>query len=92
MYNGRLVDLGLWEELREDTLLMKFSISNGRFRFNPDPNSGWLYYKNVYIKPWTRCGPYLIGMVVGYVLFKVRNRDFKLNKVISAVSSIPIFM
>lgn len=29
-------------------------------------------FADIYIKPWTRIGPYIIGMVAGYLLYKYR--------------------
>ena len=26
------------------------------------------YENNIYFKPWTRCGPYLVGLALGYIL------------------------
>ena len=27
---------------------------------------------DIYIKPWTRIGPYVVGVVAGYLLYKYR--------------------
>ena len=38
------------------------------------------HYESLYDKPWTRIGPYLIGMATGWYLFKV-NCKIRMNKV-----------
>ncbi|XP_071495105.1 O-acyltransferase like protein-like [Diadema antillarum] len=39
-----------------------------------------------YAKPYTRIPTYLVGMVVGYVMFRLKDKkDFKLNKVVACV-------
>lgn len=37
-------------------------------------------FDKIYDKPWTRLGPYLIGMAVGYILFKT-DCKMKMSKV-----------
>lgn len=37
-------------------------------------------FDKIYDKPWTRMGPYLIGMSVGYILFKT-DCKIKMSKV-----------
>ncbi|GIY54443.1 nose resistant to fluoxetine protein 6 [Caerostris darwini] len=41
------------------------------------------YYKNVYIKPYCRIGPYIIGIAVGY--FLLNNKELVLKKKIVAL-------
>lgn len=38
------------------------------------------HYESLYDKPWTRIGPYLIGMATGWYLFKIKCK-LRLNKV-----------
>lgn len=38
------------------------------------------YYKNIYIKPYTRIGPYMIGVLLAYGLL-TNTRDVRLSKV-----------
>ncbi|XP_071490399.1 nose resistant to fluoxetine protein 6-like [Diadema antillarum] len=39
-----------------------------------------------YAKPYTRIPTYLVGMVVGYIMFRLKDKkDFKLNKVVACV-------
>ena len=38
------------------------------------------YYKNVYIKPYCRMGPYIIGILVGYLI--LHKKELTLTKVI----------
>lgn len=42
------------------------------------------YFKDIYIKPYTRIGPYLIGMMYGYLLYQ-NNCKVYINKYIVAV-------
>ncbi|CAH1786288.1 unnamed protein product, partial [Owenia fusiformis] len=35
-------------------------------------------FQNIYIKPYTRIGPYLVGFVVGYILYRT-NKKVKLH-------------
>lgn len=39
-----------------------------------DENRLWRYYIHYYDKPWTRIGPYLIGMAAGWMLLEVQQR------------------
>ena len=41
------------------------------------------YFKDMYIKPWTRCAPYLVGMLFGYAMYTAKKRNYKLNKVLN---------
>lgn len=41
---------------------------------------GASYMKAYYVKPYTRMGPYIVGILVGYILYKTKCR-VKLNKV-----------
>lgn len=40
----------------------------------PDPDDPMALFDKIYDKPWTRLGPYLIGMGVGWLLFKTNCR------------------
>ena len=35
--------------------------------------------RDIYVKPWTRIGPYIIGLVAGYLLYKFRKNETKLR-------------
>lgn len=41
-------------------------------------------FDKIYDKPWTRLGPYLIGMTVGYFLFKT-DCKMKMSKVLRSI-------
>ncbi|XP_042912018.1 nose resistant to fluoxetine protein 6 [Parasteatoda tepidariorum] len=42
----------------------------------------WMeYFDKIYIKPYTRIAPYLIGIGLGYILFKRKVTDIKVNRV-----------
>ena len=34
-------------------------------------------FQDIYIKPWTRIGPYIIGIVAGYLLYKYRSKFYQ---------------
>lgn len=36
----------------------------------PDADDPFALFDKIYDKPWTRLGPYLVGMSVGWILFK----------------------
>ncbi|EPB76836.1 hypothetical protein ANCCEY_04048 [Ancylostoma ceylanicum] len=44
-----------------------------------------VFFSEYYEKPWARCTPYFIGIIVGYILVKFRDRRPKLNKIIIVV-------
>ncbi|RCN34582.1 hypothetical protein ANCCAN_19570 [Ancylostoma caninum] len=44
-----------------------------------------VFFSEYYEKPWARCTPYFIGLVVGYILVKLRGRRPRLNKLIILV-------
>lgn len=48
-------------------------ISDIFFRFNP-------YFFNLYIKPWSRCPPYLLGLILGIEYFKFYKYNSQLAK------------
>ena len=41
------------------------------------------YMQWLYIKPWHRFGPYIIGILLGYILHSTKSRPFKMSKVTS---------
>jgi hypothetical protein len=45
------------------------------------------FFDKIYDKPWTRFGPYLVGMLVGYYLFKT-NFKIQMSKVLTAFRAI----
>lgn len=52
--------------------------------FSADPNQFDIadaYWKAVYVKPWIRCRPYIVGMLLGYILYKRRVQGDKARKV-----------
>lgn len=45
-----------------------------------------LYFKIFYVTPWVRIGPFIIGILLGYILFKCKsNPDFKFNNMYNIV-------
>jgi xanthine/uracil permease len=40
-------------------------------------------FDKIYDKPWTRLGPYLVGMIVGWILYKT-DCKIKMSKVSAA--------
>lgn len=49
----------------------------------PNTDDPLALFDKIYDKPWTRIGPYLVGMSVGWILFKW-NCKIKMNKVINS--------
>lgn len=47
------------------------------------------YYKNVYIKPYCRMGPYIIGILVGYLI--LHKKELLLNRVIIVFNSNKVY-
>lgn len=46
----------------------------------PNKDDPFALFDKIYSKPWTRSGPYIIGMCVGYYLFKT-DRKINMSKV-----------
>ena len=43
---------------------------------------GDTYMEDYYVVPWVRIQPYLMGMVLGYILFKLRKTEkLKMNSI-----------
>jgi hypothetical protein len=40
------------------------------------------YMEWFYFKPWNRFGPYVIGILLGYILHRTKSRPFKMSKVV----------
>ncbi|CAG0899053.1 unnamed protein product, partial [Darwinula stevensoni] len=51
------------------------------FLLHSSPDDGEKYWK-FYVKPWTRFGPYLIGLVLGYIFHRIKGKNIKLSKVV----------
>ncbi|XP_014468573.1 PREDICTED: nose resistant to fluoxetine protein 6-like, partial [Dinoponera quadriceps] len=51
----------------------------------PSIQDPFAHYESIYDKPWTRIGPYLIGMITGWYLFKI-NCKANMQKVIVVFS------
>ncbi|CDW54132.1 nose resistant to fluoxetine protein 6 [Trichuris trichiura] len=43
-----------------------------------------VYWETVYVKPYTRCGPFLVGLIFGYYMHKV-NMSVKMSRVFVAL-------
>ncbi|XP_024943961.1 nose resistant to fluoxetine protein 6 isoform X2 [Cephus cinctus] len=50
-------------------------------KHTPTIQDPFAHYESLYDKPWTRIGPYLIGMAAGWFLFKI-NCKINMNKAI----------
>ncbi|KAM0733159.1 Nose resistant to fluoxetine protein 6 [Formica fusca] len=50
----------------------------------PSIQEPFAHYENLYDKPWTRMGPYLIGMATGWYLFKIDCKA-NMNKAVVAI-------
>ncbi|CAH1802111.1 unnamed protein product [Owenia fusiformis] len=47
------------------------------YRIYSDPNTRddfSVYWHNIFIKPWTRVGPYLIGIILGFILYETQGK------------------
>ncbi|GFO30235.1 nose resistant to fluoxetine protein 6-like [Plakobranchus ocellatus] len=42
------------------------------------------YMQKLYIRPWTRCGPFAIGLIIGYILYKTKCK-IHMNKYLVAI-------
>ena len=38
------------------------------------------YFEKLYFKPWARVAPYVIGLIFGWIYFKLNGRQFKLKQ------------
>ena len=45
------------------------------------------FFNKVYITPWCRAGPYFVGVLLGYILFIVKDKKIKINWVSFRVTS-----
>lgn len=63
---------------------LKFSSFKGIIAYTnnhmPNTDDPLALFDKIYDKPWTRLGPYLVGMSVGYILFKT-NCKIKFTRV-----------
>lgn len=46
----------------------------------PSGEDPFTQFDKIYDKPWTRLGPYLVGMATGWILFKT-NLKIRMNRV-----------
>lgn len=46
----------------------------------PNSEDPFTQFDKIYDKPWTRLGPYLVGMATGWILFKT-NLKIKMGRV-----------
>uniref|UniRef100_A0A0L8GBE4 Acyltransferase 3 domain-containing protein n=3 Tax=Octopus bimaculoides TaxID=37653 RepID=A0A0L8GBE4_OCTBM len=51
--------------------------------FSQDSNISQKYFTDIYVKPYIRIGPYLIGIVYGYLLYKNKSK-MRMNRYICA--------
>lgn len=56
----------------------------------PNTDDPLALFDKIYDKPWTRLGPYMIGMCVGWFLFKT-NCKIRMSRVSLIIESIQIF-
>ena len=54
--------------------VLKYSIFSGS-------KGGTDYFEWNYVKPWCRFSPYIIGLVLGYILHVTKKKPIKLNHV-----------
>ena len=53
---------------------IKVTHGNGYRTINTFCYSGGEFFKYYYIKPWCRMGPYIVGILTGYLLYKLKGR------------------
>lgn len=41
------------------------------------------FMQDVYFTPWCRMGPFLVGAIVGYMIYKYKKKNYKINKVVN---------
>ena len=46
---------------------------------NEDPN--YSYMQENYVKPWCRFSPYIVGILLGYILHNTKQKPFKMSLV-----------
>lgn len=47
--------------------------------------SGW-FMKNIYYTPWCRIGPFIVGIIAGYYIYKCKNNpNFKLDNILNFI-------
>lgn len=63
--------------------VVKVCVDND-FMFNM-LNASSKFKELVYIPTHARCAPWLIGMVLGYIIFKTKDKEIKMNKFLDAV-------
>ena len=54
---------------------------------NSDPNfiNGYGALPDFYREPWTRFQPYLVGILLGYILHKTKNMKFKMSHAMNVI-------
>lgn len=65
------------------TSLIKFNTTNNTFcifSFTTNPTNDD-YFMSIYIKSHTRAGPYIVGAIFGYLLYRRKESTTKLNLV-----------
>jgi len=66
---------------------------NWRFKSGPAMNmpdvgfgrTTWTYYLDLYFAPWNRYQPYLVGVVLGYILHHTRGKAVKVDPMVNMV-------
>ena len=67
--------------MNSDITLTKMTLSLARYEPTAD------YWADIYIKPWTRCVTYFMGMLLAYVIYKTGGK-VKMHKVRMTLSVI----
>ena len=47
--------------------------------------SQWTYHVDLYVAPWNRYQPYLVGALLGYVLHHTRGQKIRLDRFVNLV-------
>ena len=47
--------------------------------------SQWTYHVDLYMAPWNRYQPYLVGALLGYILHHTRGQKMRLDRLVNLV-------
>ena len=47
--------------------------------------SQWTYHVDLYVAPWNRYQPYLVGALLGYVLHHTRGQKMRIDRLVNLV-------
>ena len=77
----------LRQYLATRTSAVEYKASENHFPSTPVKDFNW----EVYLKPWTRFGPYALGIAMGHILYKTKAARVKINTVSRTGSKYNVF-